>query len=110
MSDPSAASLLTSLSTELAGLVAGVAPSLVSIQSPRARSTGFSWRPGLIVAAENALPDDGGISIVAHDRASSPARIAGRHPSTDVALVRIERTDLPKAPPAAAQLAAGALT
>jgi S1-C subfamily serine protease len=110
MSDTPASSPLAALSTELAGLVRGVAPSLVSIQSPRARSTGFSWRPGLIVAAENALPDDGGISIVAHDGASSPARIAGRDPSTDVALLRIERTDLPKAPPAAAQLAAGALT
>jgi S1-C subfamily serine protease len=109
MSDPSAASLLTSLSTELAGLVAGVAPSLVSIQSARARSTGFSWRPGLIVAAENALPDDGEISIVAHGGASSPARLAGRDSSTDVALLRIERTDLKKAPPAAGALAAGAI-
>src|SRR6185437_2612147 len=109
MSDPSAASLLTSLSTELAGLVAGVAPSLVSIQSARARSTGFSWRPGLIVAAENALPDDGEISIVAHGGASSPARIVGRDPSTDVALLRIARTDLPKAPDAAAAPTAGAL-
>ncbi|HXE24102.1 MAG TPA: S1C family serine protease, partial [Roseiarcus sp.] len=109
MSDPSAASLLTSLSTELAGLVAGVAPSLVSIQSARARSTGFSWRPGLIVAAENALPDDGEISIVAHGGASSPARLAGRDSSTDVALLRIERTDLKKAPPAAGAPAAGAI-
>lgn len=109
MSDPSAASLLTSLSTELAGLVAGVAPSLVSIQSARARSTGFSWRPGLIVAAENALPDDGEISIVAHGGASSAARLAGRDSSSDVALLRIERTDLPQAPEAAAAPAAGAL-
>ena len=109
MSDPSAASLLTSLSTELAGLVASVAPSLVSIQSARARSTGFSWRPGLIVAAENALPDDGEISIVAHGGASSPARLAGRDSSTDVALLRIERTDLKKAPPAAGAPAAGTI-
>jgi S1-C subfamily serine protease len=100
---------LTSLSAELARLVAGVAPSLVSIQSARARSTGFSWRPGLIVAAENALPDDGEISIVAHGGASSPARLAGRDSSTDVALLRIERTDLKKAPPAAGAPAAGAI-
>ena len=75
----------------------------------RAKSTGFSWRPGLIVAAENALADDGEHSIVAHDGASSPAHIVGRDPSTDVALLRIERTDLPKAPPAAAAPTAGAL-
>ena len=109
MSDQSASSLLLALSTALAALVRDVAPSLVSIQSARARSTGFSWRPGLIVAAENALPDDGELSIVAHDGASSPAQVVGRDPSTDVALLRIERTDLPKAPPAAAAPTAGAL-
>src|SRR5580692_12566905 len=109
MSDQSASSLLVSLSAGLAAIVRDVAPSLVSVQSPRVRSTGFSWRPGLIVVAENALPDDGELSIVAHDGASSPAQIVGRDPSTDVALLRIGRTDLPKAPSAAAGPAAGAL-
>ena len=109
MSDPSVSSALHALSTGLASLIRDVAPSLVTIQSARARSTGFSWRPGLIVAAENALPDDGELSTVAHDGASSPAQIVGRDPSTDVALLRIERTDLPKAPSAAAGPAAGAL-
>jgi S1-C subfamily serine protease len=109
MSDQSASSLLLALSTGLAGLIRDVAPSLVSIQSARAQTTGFSWRPGLIVAAENALSDDGELSIVAHDGAVSPAHIVGRDPSTDVALLRIERTDLPKAPPAAAAPTAGAL-
>jgi S1-C subfamily serine protease len=109
MSDQPASSVLLALSTGFASLIRNVAPSLVSIQSARARSTGFSWRPGLIVAAENALADDGEHSISAHDGASSPAQIVGRDPSTDVALLRIERTDLPKAPSAAAAPAAGAL-
>jgi S1-C subfamily serine protease len=100
---------LLALSAGLAGLIRDVAPSLVSIQSGGARSTGFSWRPGLIVAAENALADDGENTILAHDGASSPAHIAGRDPSTDVALLRVERTDLPRAPGAAAAPAAGAL-
>ena len=80
MSDQPASSPLLSLSSALADLVRAVAPSLVSVQSERARSTGFSWRPGLVVAAENALPDDGEISIAAHDGASSPAQIVGRDP------------------------------
>src|SRR6202041_1322177 len=109
MSDQPASSALLALSTELATLVRDGAPSLVTIQFARADSTGFSWRPGLIVAAENALPDDGELSIVAHDGASSPAQIVGRDPSTDVALLRIGRTDLPKAPSAAAAPTAGAL-
>src|SRR3984957_5941916 len=109
MSDQPASSALLALSTELATLVRDGAPSPVTIQSARARSTGFSWRPGLIVAAETALPDDGELWTVAHDGPPSPAQIVGRDPSTDVALLRIERTDLPKAPSAAAGPAAGAL-
>jgi S1-C subfamily serine protease len=109
MSDQSASSLLLSLSASLAAIVRDVAPSLVSVQSARARSTGFSWRPGLIVAAENALADDGEHSVLAHDGVSSPARIVGRDPSTDVALLRIERTDLKKAPETAVAPAPGAL-
>jgi S1-C subfamily serine protease len=109
MPDKSASSLLLALSTELAGLIRHVAPGLVSIRSGRAQSSGFVWRPGLIVTAEEALADEGDFSIVAHDGVSSPARVVGRDPSTDVALLRVERTDLPNAPPAAAGPAAGAL-
>ena len=109
MSEQSESSPLLALSTALADLVRGVAPSLVSVQSERARSTGFSWRPGIVVAAENALPDDDAISIVAHDRTSSPAQIVGRDPSTDVAILRIGRIDLPKASTTSEMPSAGAL-
>ena len=109
MSDKSSSSPLLAFSTALADLIRAAAPSLVSVQSERARSTGFSWRPGLIVAAESALPDDGELSIVAHDRTSNPAQIVGRDPSSDVALLRVARTDLPKVPAPAEALAAGAL-
>jgi S1-C subfamily serine protease len=109
MSDKYSSSPLLAFSTSLADLIRAAAPSLVSVQSERARSTGFSWRPGLIVAAEDALPDDGEVSIVAHDRTSNPAQIVGRDPSSDVALLRVARTDLPKAPAPAEAPAAGAL-
>ena len=109
MSDKNSSSALLAFSTALADLIRASAPSLVSVQSERAQSTGFSWRPGLIVAAENALPDDGEVSIVTHDRALNPAQIVGRDPSSDVALLRVARTDLPKAPAPAEAPAAGAL-
>jgi S1-C subfamily serine protease len=109
MSDHPAPSPLHAFSTALADLVRAAAPSVVSVQSERARSTGFSWRPGLIVAAENALPEDGEVSIVAHDGTSNAADIVGRDPSSDVALLRVKRTDLPKAPAPAESPAAGAL-
>jgi S1-C subfamily serine protease len=109
MSDKSVSSPLLALSAALADLIRAAAPSLVSVQSNRERSTGFSWRPGLIVAAENALPDDGEVSIVAHDGASSAAQIVGRDPSSDVAVLRVARTDLAKAAAPAEAPAAGAL-
>jgi S1-C subfamily serine protease len=105
----SSPSPLLAFSTALADLILAAAPSLVSIQSNRARSSGFFWRPGLIVAAENALPDEGEISIVGQDGTSSPAQIIGRDPSTDVALLRVARTDLAIAPASADAPAAGAL-
>jgi S1-C subfamily serine protease len=109
MSDQPASSVLLALSAGLAALVRDVGPSLVSVQSARSRLTGFSWRPGLVVAAENALSDEDEHSIVAHDGASTPARVVGRDPSTDVALLRLERNDLPRAPSAAGAPTAGAL-
>ncbi len=109
MSDTSIPSPLSAFSAAVADLVRRAAPSLVSVKSERAQSSGFVWRPGLVVAAENALADVGEIDIVAHDGASIRAELVGRDPSTDVALLRVERTDLPQAPSSAGAAAAGAL-
>jgi S1-C subfamily serine protease len=98
MSDTPTPSPLQAFSAELANLVRRVSPSIVSVQSKQSRSSGFAWRAGLVVTAESALPDDGEISVVAHDGASSRGELIGRDPSTDVALLRIQRTDLPVAP------------
>ena len=109
MSTPSPPSPLTAFSAAVADLVRGAAPSLVSVKSHHAESSGFVWRPGLVVAAEDALADDGDFEIVAHDGASARAELVGRDPSTDVALLRVQRTDLPQAPSSAGAPAAGAL-
>jgi S1-C subfamily serine protease len=109
MSDTSSPSPLSAFSTAVAELVRGAAPSVVSVKSHRAESSGFVWRPGLVVAAENALADDGEIEIAAHDGASARAELVGRDPSTDVALLRLQRTDLPQASPSAGAHSAGAL-
>jgi S1-C subfamily serine protease len=109
MSDTSSPSPLTAFSAALADLVRAAAPSVVSVKSQRAESSGFVWRPGLIVAAENALADDGEIEIVAHDGAATRAELVGRDPSTDVALLRDQRTDLPQASSFTGAVAAGAL-
>ncbi len=109
MSDPSSPSPLSAFSAAVADLVRGAAPSVVSVKSHRSESSGFVWRPGLVVAAENALADEGDFEIVAHDGASTRAELVGRDPSSDVALLRVQRTDLPQASASAGAAAAGAL-
>jgi len=109
MSDTISPSPLSAFSAAIADLVRGAAPSVVSVKSERVQSSGFVWRPGLVVAAENALADDGEIEVVAHAGASARAELVGRDPSTDLALLRVQRTDLPQASPSAGGATAGAL-
>jgi len=81
---------LTSLSSALADVVAGAAPSIVSVHSHRSRATGFVWKPGLIVTADEALADEGEVQIVLADGNTVAATIAGRDHTTDIALLRTE--------------------
>jgi len=105
MSNAQSGLSVQALSGALSDLVASAAPSIVAVHSHRARSSGFVWRPGLIVTAEDALADEGEIGVVLPGGASAPATLLGRDPSTDVALLRVEAA---KAAPA--RLAAGAVS
>ena len=83
MSDPT---ILTSLSTALEGVVAKARPSVVSVHSRRSRATGFVWKQGLVVTADEALADEGEVAIKLADGTSRAATIAGRdHMSAVVA-------------------------
>src|SRR5436305_10992423 len=86
---------LSSLSSALADVVARVAPSVVSVHSHRSRSTGFVWKPGLIVTADEALADEGEVQIVLADGSTAAATIVGRDHTTDIALLRAD----PRIPP-----------
>jgi hypothetical protein len=63
MTEPAPSILLQDLSAALAQAVAGAAPALVSVRSGRSSSSGFVWRPGLVVTAEEALADEGEIGV-----------------------------------------------
>lgn len=86
---------LTSLSSALADVVARIAPSVVSVHSHRSRSTGFVWKPGLIMTADEALADEGDVQIVLADGSTTAATIVGRDHTTDIALLRAETTIAP---------------
>ena len=89
MTDPSA-TILSSFSSALAELVARTKPAIVSVHSRRLRASGFVWKPGLIVTADEALADEGEVSIKLADGTTRPASIAGRDHTTDIALLRFE--------------------
>jgi Trypsin-like peptidase domain len=97
------------LSAALAGLVAKAAPSIVSVRSRRSQSSGFAWRSGLVVTADEALSEQGEFAVTVPGGDSVPAQLVGRDPTTDVALLRIDRSDLPPLPLTATSLAVGAL-
>lgn len=81
---------LSSLSSALADVVARIAPSVVSVHSHRSRATGFVWKPGLIVTADEALADEGEVQIGLPDGNRAAATIAGRDHTTDIALLRTD--------------------
>jgi S1-C subfamily serine protease len=93
MSDP-----LPTLSAALAARAATVAPSLVAVTGPRVAASGFVWRPGLVVLPEEALGEAETLTVTPADGAARAARLLGRDPSTDVALLAVEGLDAPPAP------------
>ena len=95
------------LSTALATLVASTAPSVTAVHSHRSRSSGFVWRPGLIVTADEALSEDGEFAVTLSGGDTVPAQLVGRDPTT--ALLRVDRSDLRPVPLGAAPVPVGAL-
>lgn len=87
MTEPS---FLAQLSSTIVEAAAAVAPSIVEIASTRSLATGFVWREGLIITADEALSDEGQILIEFSDGTQHPASLVGRDPSTDIALLRVE--------------------
>jgi S1-C subfamily serine protease len=86
----SAASPLAAISSSLADVVAQASPAIVSVHSHRSRASGFVWKPGLVVTADEALADEGEVAIRLADGTEHGASIVGRDHTTDVALLRVE--------------------
>jgi S1-C subfamily serine protease len=86
----STASPLAALSSSLADVVAQTSPAIVSVHSHRSRASGFVWKPGLVVTADEALADEGEVAIRLADGTEHAATIVGRDHTTDIALLRFE--------------------
>lgn len=109
MSKPTPAIPLQQLSDALTDVVARAAQSVVAVHSTRARSSGFVWRSGLIVTSDEALDDEGDITVALPGGEMAAANLVGRDPTTDVALLRIDHANPPPVTLGSASVAAGAL-
>lgn len=100
---------LTNLSTALAGAMAAAAPSVVAVRSHRSASSGLVWRPDLVVTSDEALAEEGGVSVILPGGVLRAATIVGRDATTAIALLRIEGGGLTSATLDAGPIQAGAV-
>lgn len=96
-------------SDSLAETVATLAPHVVEVQSHRSLASGFFWREGLIVTPDETLAEEGSIEVELSDGKVFDAKLVGRDPATDIALLRVEGTPGRAAPFSAEPVRAGSL-
>jgi S1-C subfamily serine protease len=109
MSKSTSSTQMQDLSAELVSLVTSAAPSLVSLSSSHSRSSGFVWRPGFIVTADEALSEEGDCIVKSRNGDIVGAQLVGRDPTTDIALLRVDRADLQSLSLTSLAVEAGAL-
>ncbi len=84
--------MLQELSNQLAGLVESVAPSIVRVEArKRLPATGVVWSSdGLIITAHHIVEKEENIEIGLHDGSTVSARLVGRDPNSDIAVLRAD--------------------
>ena len=81
---------LVVFSDHAAQLVERTASSIVAVHGGRLSASGIHWRSGVIVTAEEILDHDENIKITLPGGRLIEASLAGRDPSTDVAVLRFQ--------------------
>ncbi len=85
---------LLAFSKELVAAVREHSGAVVAVQGGRRfPSSGVVWRPGVVVTAEHTLRADEDVSVVVDGGKTVAARLAGRDPGTDIAVLRLESAD-----------------
>jgi S1-C subfamily serine protease len=82
--------IIEQLSSALADRLAGAAPAVVALKAgPRHRS-GILWRPDVVVTSEQVVGDQDS-AVIVQNGTEVTAKLAGRDPTTNVAVFRLER-------------------
>lgn len=86
---------LTELSDQLAAAAESVAASIVSVRARRRLpSSGIAWAPNIIVTANHTVERDDDIAVVLPSGDEVPATLAGRDPGSDIAVLKVEASNL----------------
>lgn len=95
---------LLDTSDTFVSLVDTAGPAIVRVEAPRqAGTTGLLWADeGLVITAHHALRRDEAIRVAFGDHEPRDARLLGRDPTTDLAVLRVEMSDLDPRPTAPA--------
>jgi S1-C subfamily serine protease len=101
---------LVALSNELAAAVERGGRSVVNVNArPRVPSSGVHWRPGIVVTSEHTVKHDEEITIGLPAGGTVPAKLVGRDPGTDIAVLKADNLTAPAADLTEAKLHAGNL-
>ena len=86
-----ASNVLKEFSDAAINLVEAAARSVVAVHGREwGQASGIIVKPGVVVTAEEALDKDEEIEITLPDGANAKAKLVGRDPSTDVAVLRFQ--------------------
>jgi S1-C subfamily serine protease len=81
---------LARFSNALTARVDAAKPFIASISLSHGRYlTGIVWRPDIVVTSEQSLPDRDEFEIVTANGSATGAKIAGRDPATNIAVLRL---------------------
>jgi len=90
-----ASGVLASLSDDLAHAVQHASRSVVAVHGRRRfPASGLAWRDQLVITASHVLERDTDLSITNADGTQHPASLAGRDPSSDLAVLRVSAAEL----------------
>ncbi len=93
-------SVLETLSNDFAAAAESVSNSVVAIYGRRwMPSSGIQWRKGYIVTAHHTIRREEDITVVAAGGKSFKANLAGRDPSTDIAVLKVSEESAVPIPP-----------
>jgi S1-C subfamily serine protease len=93
--------MIEQFSSDLADRIAGAAAFVVGVRTGGRPTSGILWRPDVVVASEQMLPQDTSALQVVQAGRTIGAALAGRDPGTNVAVLKLE-TALDTAPNPAA--------